>query len=221
MNYEFKDKDLLALSFVHRSFVNEHRDTVKEHNERLEFLGDTVLSILIAEYLYREYPDKLEGEMSRLRSRLVEASACIAYAQKLDIEEYVLLSKGERMNGGRGRESILADLFEAVIGAIYLDGGIDASKDFLFDNFFDEIKDMIAEPAHNWKAELQDFVQKRFQQTPKYEVFRERGPDHNKIFEVFVVVNNKKIAAGEGGSKKEAQQAAASAALDKIKQMKF
>lgn len=216
IGYKFKNKSLLILAFVHRSFVNENRSIINEHNERLEFLGDSVLGVLIAEFLYKDFPEKPEGELSHLRSRLVEANSCIMYMQKLDLEKYLLLSKGEKMNDGRGRESILSDLLEAIIGAVYLDGGISAAKTFLFQNFAKEIYKIIEQPLKNWKAELQDFAQKKHQQTPRYEVLHETGPDHSKTFEVSVYIDGKEIATGKGPSKKEAQQEAAFIAFSKI-----
>jgi len=217
LGYTFKDRAHLALSFVHRSFVNENRD-ITQHNERLEFLGDSVLGMLIAEYLYRRLPSTPEGELSYLRSRLVEASSCVAYVQKLNLEQHVLLGKGERMNDGRGRESILADLFEAIIGAIYLDGGIEAARDFIFKNFADEIESILKTPLRNWKALLQDYCQKKHQQTPFYKVLSETGPDHHKVFKICVTINNQEVGYGEGSSKKEAQQAAAEDALKRVSQ---
>ena len=215
IGHTFQERSYLALAFVHRSFVNENRD-VTEHNERLEFLGDSILGLLIAEYLYRYLPTTPEGELSYLRSRLVEASSCVTYVQKLEVEEYLLLGKGERMNDGRGRESILADLFEAIIGAVYLDGGIEAARRFIFKNFSQEIDDILKTPVRNWKAQLQDFCQKKYHQTPLYKVVSERGPDHSKTFSISVIINKEEMGHGEGPSKKEAQQAAAQDALDKI-----
>ncbi len=212
LGYSFRDRTLLALAFVHRSFINEHRNII-QHNERLEFLGDAVLGMLISDYLYQYLPSTPEGQLSYLRSRLVEASSCVNYIQTLDIASYVLLGKGERMNDGRGRDTILADLFEAVIGAIYLDGGIEAAKQFLFTNFAQEIQAIIKTPLRNWKALLQDYCQKNFQQTPVYHVLQESGPDHSKIFQVSVLINQQELGRGTGASKKEAQQAAAAAAL--------
>lgn len=212
IGYIFKDKRLLALAFVHRSFVNENRDVIG-HNERLEFLGDAVLGMLVAEHLYRHLPTTPEGELSYLRSRLVEASSCVTYVQKLDLSHYLLLGKGERMNDGRGRESILSDLFEAIIGSIYLDGGVEAARDFIFNNFSSEIEAILKTPLRNWKALLQDYCQKKFQQTPLYQVLEESGPDHSKIFKITVHVKDKELGHGEGASKKEAQQAAAENAL--------
>lgn len=215
IGYAFKDRQLLDLAFVHRSFVNENRETV-QHNERLEFLGDAILGMIIAEYLYRYLPTTPEGELSYLRSRLVEASSCVLYIQKLNLEEYVLLGKGERMNDGRGRESILADLFEAIIGAIYLDGGLESAKHFLFHNFAEEIAETIKMPLRNWKALLQDYCQKKFQQAPLYRVLDASGPDHNKIFTIAVVINEEIIGQGTGSSKKEAQQSAAVNAMERL-----
>ncbi len=215
LGYFFKKRELLALAFVHRSFVNEHRE-VNDHNERLEFLGDSVLGLIIAEYLFIELPDTPEGQLSYLRSRLVEASTCVSYVQKLDIERYLLLGKGEKLNYGRGRTTILADLFEAVIGAIYLDGGIEAAKTFLFSNFLHEIKEILEHPLHNWKAILQDWCQKKFGHPPDYKVIDETGPDHSKLFQVIVSINQRELGRGEGASKKEAQQAAAEDALSRL-----
>lgn len=213
IGYHFKDKSLLGLAFVHRSFVNENRDTEVHHNERLEFLGDSVLGLVISEYLYKYLPGKPEGELSCLRSRLVEASSCVAYIQKLGIEGHLLLGKGEQRNDGRGRESILADLFEAIVGAIYLDGGLAAAKRFLFKTFSKEIEKILKRPQCNWKALLQDYTQKKHQKTPIYHVVEESGPDHDKSFVVAVTINDEEVGRGTGASKKEAQQSAAGAAL--------
>ncbi|MBA3723218.1 MAG: ribonuclease III [Parachlamydiaceae bacterium] len=215
LGYRFKDRSLLILAFVHRSYINENK-SVKEHNERLEFLGDSVLGMLMADYLYKNYPTIPEGQLSYLRSRLVEAVSCINYIQTLKIESFVLLGKGERMNDGRGRESILADLFEAVMGAIYLDGGIEPTRHFLFTKFKNEIAAVLDKPLRNWKALLQDYCQKEYQLTPLYLVLEESGPDHSKNFLISVFINKKELGRGTGGSKKEAQQAAAENALSKF-----
>lgn len=205
----------MALAFVHRSYINENR-TMTEHNERLEFLGDSILNLLISDYLYRYLPNTPEGDLSYLRSRLVEAGSCVTYVQKLDLIPYILLGKGERMNDGRGRDSILADLFEALIGAIYLDGGLDAAKKFLFKNFSTDIDMILKTPIRNFKADLQDLAQKRYKETPQYTVLNEEGPDHSKKFLVSVIITQKEWGRGEGSSKKEAQQKAAEAALLKL-----
>lgn len=214
LGYTFNDRSLLTLAFVHRSFINENR-MITHHNERLEFLGDAVLGMLISDYLYRYLPSTPEGQLSYLRSRLVEASSCVSYVQSLDIASYILLGKGERMNDGRGRESILADLFEAIIGAIYLDGGLEAARNFLFRNFTPQIETILKTPLRNWKALLQDYCQKKYQQTPVYHVLHASGPDHSKVFEISVLVNQQELGRGTGASKKEAQQAAAADALSR------
>lgn len=215
LGYVFHNKDLLILAFIHRSYVNENKQ-VKEHNERLEFLGDSVLGLLIASYLFEKLPEMPEGELSHLRSRLVEASACSSYVETLGIKKYLVMGKGERMNDGRGRDSILSDLFEAIIGAIYLDGGLSSCRQFIFSKLKDPIDLLLQAPVQNWKAILQDYSQKKFQETPIYRLVSESGPDHNKVFEVIVSINNIDAGFGKGSSKKEAQTAAAHDALNKI-----
>lgn len=215
IQYTFKNRNLLFLAFIHRSYINENRD-VFEHNERLEFLGDSVLGLIISEYLYLNLPSNPEGDLSYLRSRLVEASSCVAYVQKLDIEKYISLGKGEKINSGRGRDSILADLFEALIGAIFLDSGIESAKNFIFTHFKEEIEAILKTPISNWKALLQDYCQKKYQKPPSYQVLNEEGPDHNKIFKISVLIDTEEIGKGVGQSKKEAQQAAAKDALERF-----
>jgi ribonuclease-3 len=213
--YHFKDRSLLVLAFIHRSFVNENKD-IKEHNERLEFLGDSILGMLIADYLYCNLPQVPEGQLSYLRSRLVEAGSCVNYVQTLGIASHILLGKGEKRNDGRGRDSILADLFEAIVGAIYLDGGLEAVRQFIFKNFNKEIEAILETPLRNWKALLQDYCQKKYQQTPTYQVLNESGPDHSKIFRISVCIKQTELGQGQGPSKKEAQQAAAADALSRF-----
>jgi ribonuclease-3 len=216
LGYTFKDKNLLALAFVHRSFINENRILTEKHNERLEFLGDSILGLLVSEYLYRYLPSTPEGELSHLRSRLVEASSCYDYTHQLDIEKYILLGKGERLSGGRGRDTILADLFEAVIGAIYIDGGLDAARKFLFKNFSKDIEKILKTPISNYKAVLQDYSQKKHQKAPVYTIISEAGPDHSKTFIIAVSINEEEVGRGEGSSKKEAQQVAAQNAVERL-----
>lgn len=215
IGYSFQNKSLLFTAFVHRSFANESRD-ITEHNERLEFLGDSILGFLMAEFLYRELPDKSEGILSILRSKLVEADSCSHFVQQLGIESFLLLGKGERMTPTRGRETILADFFEALIGAIYLDGGQKAAEKFLFTHFIETIRAIIAAPTQNWKALLQDYCQKQFKTTPTYNVISETGPEHVKSFKVEVFAEDKLLGTGEGSSKKTAQQSAAEDALKRL-----
>ena len=170
IKYTFKNKQLLVLSFVHRSFFNEHRDLVQQHNERLEFLGDSVLGLIISDYLYSQLPLESEGFLSHMRSHIVEAGSCAQLLAHLGIAQYVLLGRGERMNDGRGRETILADLFEAIIGAIYLDSEIESAKKFFFTHFSEKIQEYLRKPLRNWKAELQDYSQKKYQKPPSYRI---------------------------------------------------
>jgi ribonuclease-3 len=214
LGYFFKKKSLLAQAFVHRSFYNENRDLAEEHNERLEFLGDSVLGLLISDYLYHHLPMQAEGELSRLRAHLVEAGSCSRFLIKLGVAPFVLLGKGERMNEGRGRETILADLFEALIGAIYLDGGIGEAKRVFWNHFEHEIREILEHPVRNWKAELQDLSQKRHQKPPSYKVVSESGPDHSKLFIIAAFVGDREVGRGTGSSKKEAEQEAAKHALE-------
>lgn len=213
INYTFKDKNLIALAFIHRSFTNENRNVINLHNERLEFLGDAILGLVVSDFLYSHLPDHPEGELSYLRSRLVEAPACMLYLQKIDLERFLMVGKGEAMNEGKGRGTILADLFEAIMGAIYLDGGIEAARCFFFDHFKEEVLSIIEKPHRNWKAELQDYCQKKYQKPPEYVVLREEGPDHLKIFYVQVCLDQKELGKGKGSSKKEAEQSAAEDAI--------
>lgn len=218
LGYTFKNRELLTLSFTHRTFANENREQ-KEHNERLEFVGDSVLGLIVAEHLYHLFPHLPEGELSYLRSRLVEAASCVSYLRALDVEEYFLLGKGEQENKGRGRESILSDLFEAIIGAIYLDGGIEAARGFFFGHFASSVEAIVCRPEKNWKALLQDYCQKKFKIIPSYVVEQEKGPDHSKIFEVSVWIQDDCMGRGSGSSKKEAHQAAALEALKTLKEI--
>jgi ribonuclease-3 len=217
LGYSFKDKQLLAVAFAHRSYFNEHPDLLSQHNERLEFLGDSVLGLIVSDYLYETLPASAEGQLSHFRSHIVEAGACMVYLQKLQVGEFVLLGKGERMNDGRGRDTILADLFEALIGAIYLDGGLDVAKTFFFRHFHEEVERILNDPLHNWKADLQDYSQKKHQKPPVYKVIKETGPDHSKIFHVSAWIDDQEVGMGIGSSKKQAEQAAAEDALRKLK----
>lgn len=216
LDYEFQNKSLLTLAFTHRSFVNENRELTREHNERLEFLGDAILGFMVSEFLYKMLPSSKEGDLSYLRSRLVDASSCCQCIQKLEVEEYLLMGRGEMMNAGKGRDSILADLFEALLGAIYIDAGMDNTKKFFFSHFETFLLTLIKEPSYNWKAMLQDYFQKRFQKQPMYKVMSEQGPDHEKVFHMGVYLEGELLGLGQGLSKKEAEQHAAQTAYEKL-----
>jgi len=217
LSYVFENKDFLILAFTHRSFINEYRGGPLQHNERLEFLGDSVLNLAVADYLYQKLPTHPEGLLSQLRSRLVDDSACASYLQKLNVAEYILLGRGESLTEGRTKVSILSDAFEALLGAIYLDTGLNVTKSFLTFHYESEFESVIDSPTRNYKAELQDYSQKTFQKTPVYKVVDETGPDHSKIFHVMVYVDEKEAGQGQGASKKEAEQQAALKALSKEK----
>lgn len=213
ISYSFKDKSLIELAFIHRSFTNENRDVVQGHNERLEFLGDAILGLIVSNFLYIQFPNRPEGDLSYIRSRLVEAPACALYLKKINLEPFLMVGKGESMNEGKGRGTILADLFEAIIGALYLDGGVEAARSFFFDHFNEEISSIIEKPHRNWKAELQDYCQKNYQKPPEYSVIKEKGPDHLKTFYIKVQLDGQELGQGKGSSKKEAEQSAAENAI--------
>ncbi len=216
IGYVFGNKELLVLSLIHRSFVNEHKSQIQSHNERLEFLGDSVLGLLTADFLYHRLPSYPEGPLSQLRSRLVDAQACAHYFQKLGLQEFILLGRGEAMSDGKAKVSILADAFEALIGAIFIDGGLGIAKSFLLCHFESGIEGVIESPSRNYKAELQDYSQKKYKQAPVYKVMQETGPDHAKVFHVVVIVDEKEAGMGLGESKKVAEQKAAFDAMSKL-----
>ena len=214
--YCFTDPTLIECAFTHRSYSNEHPDQNRGHNERLEFLGDAVLDLIVSEYLYLRFPSIDEGELSKLRAQIVSASACAKRSIQLGIEGYLHLGKGEQLNKGKGRESILADLFEALLGAIYLDGGYLATKQVFLSLFSSELELAALKPDRNWKAELQDVAQKHFKDTPIYEIVTEEGPAHKREFVVAVYIHGEQKGLGRGHSKKEAQVEAAKQALGEL-----
>lgn len=212
----FGDKDLLRTAFTHRSYLNEHRGTKTktEHNERLEFLGDAVLELLVTDFLFKKYPHKDEGDLTMYRAGLVNAVTLAGVAETLGMNGYMLLSKGEAKDTGRAREVILANAIEALIGALYLDGGYAKAGDFV-SRFVLPLTDKIVAEG-KWldaKSHFQEKAQDIASVTPSYETVRETGPDHDKHFTVAVFLGREKVAEGEGKSKQEAEQAAAAAAL--------
>jgi ribonuclease-3 len=216
ISVEFKDKGLLKQAFTHRSHINENKGTGLTHNERLEFLGDAVLELVITEFLYTEFPDKLEGELTSLRAALVNTVSISKAAGDLGMNDYLLLSKGESKDIGRARAVILANTFEAFIGALYLDQGYAAAKKFISENLFPELK-MIVEKSlwKDSKSKLQEKAQEIVGITPIYKTLNEVGPDHNKIFTVGLFLGEEQLSEGKGHSKQEAQEDAAKVALKK------
>ncbi len=211
----FKNKDILRQAFTHRSYLNEHRDSEFVHNERLEFLGDAVLELIVTEHLYHKYPDHTEGELTSFRSALVNAITLSDAASKIGINDYLLLSKGESKDTGRARQIILANTIEALIGAIFLDQGYDTAKYFISRNIFNLIEKIVEEKT--WldaKSKFQEQAQDYESVTPLYKTLKEEGPDHDKQFTVGVYLGKSKIAEGSGKSKQEAEQSAAANALN-------
>ncbi len=212
----FKDIAILREAFTHRSYLNEHRATNMRHNERLEFLGDAVLELVITEYLYAAYPQEPEGMLTAYRSALVNTNSISDAATDWNMNEYLLLSKGEAKDVGRARQYILANTFESVIGAIFLDQGYDVAKEFIGRSLFGRLDEIVGKRLwQDAKSRFQEEAQERVGITPNYLVLRETGPDHDKRFEVGVHIGSELVASGEGASKQDAEQAAALSALEK------
>ena len=209
-NIEFKNKALLQQAFTHRSFLNENQALGLSHNERVEFLGDAVLELVVTEYLFLEFPTKTEGELTSYRASLVNTVSISEVARELDMEKYLLLSRGEAKDTGRARQSILANTFESVIGALYLDQGYEPAKHFIHTYLLPRLEKIVQK---NLFRDSKSFFQEKAQEfdgfTPSYQLLSEIGPDHDKQFTVGVFVGKKKIAEGKGHSKQEAEQDAA------------
>jgi ribonuclease III len=209
----FDNKDLFELSLTHRSWVNEHSGK-RTSNERLEFLGDAILEFVVSKEIYQRFPDKEEGFLTALRANLVNTVNLSKIALKLGLGDKLFLSKGEEDTGGRTNQSILADTVEAIIGGLFLDGGLIKSEKFIYDELLIDIDKIMAEPLKDPKSRLQEFVQAQGYSAPKYEVVKEEGPDHDKTFVIQAIVDGKSWGIGEGKNKSEAAQAAALKALE-------
>lgn len=220
LGFEFNNIDLLVTALTHRSYVNEHKASVHEHNERLEFLGDAILEMVSSDFLYRNYNEP-EGIMTAWRSALVRTESIGDAGKILGYEPLVRLSKGEKHGSDRAHDVILADCFEAVIGAIYLDQGYETAKDFIYKHILNKIDEILEEGSwRDPKSWFQELAQKNDGETPVYRTLKEEGPDHDKNFTVGVYVSNKLIATGEGHSKQEAQTAAAREGVKKYRSAK-
>lgn len=215
INISFENKDLLILSFVHPSYVNENKKIIEDNNERLEFLGDTILNFIVSEYLYKKLPLEPEGKLSHIRSRLIDAESCAKYYRQLELDKYLLLGKGEKVLP-RGKMTIFSDAFEALIGAIYLDKGLDEVRKFILNNFENLFENETINPEMDYKSKIQEFSQKKYHLPPEYKVINEEGPEHLRIFHVAVFINGEKMGYGKGTSKKQAEQMAAEDAYSKI-----
>lgn len=215
INITFKNKDFLTQAFLHRSYLNEHREITLPHNERLEFLGDAVLELVVTEFLFAKYPDKPEGDLTAYRSALVNTTTLSSVAASLKMGDHLLLSKGEAKDTGRARQYILANTFESVVGAIYLDQGYDVAKDFISRTIFPLTDEIVAKGLwQDHKSHFQERAQDVTSITPSYKTLEEEGPDHDKEFTVGVFLDDELVAKGTGQSKQEAEQAAAKAGLE-------
>jgi ribonuclease-3 len=220
LGYTFLKPELLREAVTHKSFLNEARDPDEKDNERLEFLGDSVLDLAVSEHLSTVYPASPEGELSKMKSRIVSERALARVASKLDLGRYLVLGKGEEMTGGREKPSLLADALEAVIAAIYRDGGFEPARKFILTAFLDEFESLaLGKGGVDYKTELQEYCQREFDTLPRYQVLSESGPDHAKIFEVQINIRSSSAGTGTGRSKKEAEQQAAKKALEKFRKM--
>lgn len=211
----FVTGEYLLTAITHRSYLNEHRDATWDHNERLEFLGDAVLELVVTDFLFAKYPEKPEGELTAIRAALVNTVSLAAASEKLGINDYLLMSKGEAKDVGRARQYILANAFEACIGAIYMDQGYDAAKEFIAGRLFDKTDEIVRKRLwQDAKSRFQELAQEHASITPTYETLSQVGPDHDRVFTVGVFLRQEKVAEGSGRSKQEAEQQAASNAIE-------
>jgi len=215
LNLTFSDKTLLQRALTHRSYLNENPNYLLEDNERLEFLGDAILDFVTGEYLYHRFPEVAEGRLTNLRSALVRTETLAGFAAELDLGEFMYLGRGEEDSGGRQRPAILCDAFEALIGALYLDQGIEAARDFVCQFIEPALQEIIVSQAEkDPKSRLQEVAQSHYQLTPTYRTVKEQGPDHAKEFTVEAVIGDRAYGTGTGFSKQNAAQVAAQEALD-------
>jgi len=205
---DIKDYKIFEEAFTHRSYS-------RNHNERLEFLGDAVLELVITELLFQDYPDKTEGELTSFRAAIVKTESLSDEATRLKLGEYINMSRGEEATGGRSRQYILADIFESLIGAIYIDMGYESAKKFIIKNLYYKMADIVEKRLDiDAKSRLQEYIQEKFKETPYYKVIREEGPDHDKVFTVITVIGEKEYETGSGKSKQIAEQVAARETLN-------
>lgn len=216
INIKFKDRTLLKRALVHRSYLNENSKE-RESNERLEFLGDAVLELVVSNYLYHKYPSLPEGKLTSFRSAIVNTKTLASVAQQIELGNYLYLSRGEEAGGGRQNNSLLADTFEALLGAIYLDQGFNKARQLVEKLLLPLLPGIIERGAYiDYKSHLQALIQEREKITPNYKVIREVGPDHDKTFTVVCLANGKTLGRGKGKSKQEAEQDAARLSLKKL-----
>ena len=215
IGYPFQDFDLLIRAMTHSSYANEHKKEQREHNERLEFLGDAVLELISSDYLFRNYPDIPEGTLTKKRASMVCEPTLALCAREISLGEYLLLGKGEDATGGRKRDPIVSDAMEALIGAIYLDGGFANAKEFIDRFILDDIENK--QLFYDSKTTLQEIVQGSYDEDVRYEIVKEEGPDHNKNFYVHALLGERILGEGCGHTKKAAEQQAAYCAIKKLR----
>lgn len=218
IDYRFKDLELLKKALIHRSFAHSVGKRAIDSNERLEFLGDAILNLVVTEHLYRSFPEEREGELTQIKSVVVSKAILAKVARKMNLGQYIRLSLSEEQSGGRQRTSIVADAYEALLGAIYLDGGIEPVRKLVTKSILNDLDDIIivSEEHTNYKSLLLEYIQAREKGYPQYEVCFEEGPDHEKLFTVEVRVGGRKLGEGTGRSKKEAEQKAAKMAMERL-----
>jgi len=220
LGYRFKDPGLLVEALTHRSYIRSTHNNIPS-NERMEFLGDSILGLLVAEYLFTTCPDDAEGDMTKTKAMLVNEYTLSKAGQSSGLNQFVFLSEDEERSGGRQRDSIVSDAMEATIGAIYLDGGLRAARAFIMKTIMTHMDEALADEDHyNYKGDLLELLQGRGERTPYYEVISEEGPDHDKIFKVAVYAGTNVTGIGSGASKKEAEQKAAAKALAQLNKTK-
>ncbi len=221
LKVRFNNLDLLLTSLSHKSFVNERQKDSIENNEKLEFLGDSVLGLIITEYLYNKYPDLNEGDMARIKSVVVSEDSLSAAGRRIGLNNYLRIGKGEELTGGRDKKALIADAFEAFLGAIYLDSKYSKVEGFVIELMADEIDLVVNErQGMDYKTLLQEFVQKKYKDCPKYRLISESGPEHDKTFNMEVIINDNVVAYGSGKTKKEAEKEAAQFAYNKLNSVK-
>jgi len=214
IGFSFTDQMHLLTAITHRSFLNENRDAKQDHNERLEFLGDAVLELVVTDFLFNKYPEKPEGELTAVRAALVNTVSLSEASTKLGVNDYLLMSKGEAKDTGRARQYILANVFEALIGALYMDKGYDTAKAFISAHLFPKTENIVEKRLwQDPKSRFQELAQEYENVTPSYATLAQVGPDHDRVFTVGVFLKDVKIAEGNGRAKQEAEQDAAEAAL--------
>jgi ribonuclease-3 len=210
----FRDPLILLSAVTHRSYLNEHKEVTWEHNERLEFLGDAVLELVVTDYLFSKYPEKPEGELTAVRAALVNTNSLALASELLGVNKFLLMSKGESKDEGRARQYILANVFESCIGAMYLDQGYDTAKEFIAERLFPNTDNIVKKRLwQDAKSRFQELSQEKASITPTYETISQEGPDHDRVFTVGVFLRHEKVAEGKGRSKQEAEQQAAQAAV--------